>query len=200
MVTGDGIGVEDGGVAAVAHGYGVSADVQAVGVAGFLVRDGEEDGGDAAGEPLHQEAGEPARRIARGVEPEAVAGAGDARHASPPGGHPRQEAADRHVGVNEVRLFLAEQADQGAERVPMGQRRHAPLERDGDDPESLGAGDVEIGAVGAGSDDLMAAGANLPHQRQQELPQGEIDVCHFDDLHAAREYRGCGAHRHAGNQ
>jgi len=31
----------------------------------------------------------------------------------------------------------------------------------------------------------MAAGADFPHQRQQKLPQREIDVGNLNDFHAA---------------
>jgi hypothetical protein len=46
------------------------------------------------------------------IEQEAVAGIGDLRHAGEMGGQACQEAADRHVGVNKIRLFRAQDGHQ----------------------------------------------------------------------------------------
>ena len=56
------------------------------------------------------------------IEQEAVAGIGDLRHAGDAGGQAREEAADRHVGVDEVRFLGAQDGDQGPERAEMRQR------------------------------------------------------------------------------
>ena len=178
------IGAEDGGVAAVADRFGVGGDVQAARVAGLGFRDGQEHVGHPGGDPLHDEgqaaAGQRGRCV---VEQEAVAGIGDLRHAGDAGGQARQEAADRHMGVDEVGLFGAQDGHQRPERPEMRQRRQAADEGDRDDAEPLGPDVRQQRTFGAGADDFVPAGAHGAHQRQQEVPQGKIDVGDFDDFH-----------------
>ena len=65
----------------------------------------------------------------------------------------------------------------------MRQRRQPARERHRHDPEALGAHLVQQRALGADADHLVAARPDRAHQRQQEVPEREIDVGDLDDLH-----------------
>jgi hypothetical protein len=183
---GDGVRAEDGGVAAVEDGDGVGGDVEAPCVCGFLGGDGGEDVGDPAGGQLHGQAGGAAGPGRGLVEQESVAGIGDMRHAGGLRGHAGEEAADRHVGVDEVRFFGAEQGEKGAVGADLGSGREAAREGRGFDAEALAADIRQQGAVRADADHGMAAGAGAAHEGQQEVAEGEIDVGDFDDFHVGR--------------
>ena len=55
------------------------------------------------------------------------------------------------------------------------------------DAETLGAHGRQQRPVGADTDHLVAARADAAHQRQQEMPEGEVDVGELDDFHAVIE-------------
>ena len=84
--------------------------------------------------------------------------------------------------MDEVGLFGAQDGDQGLEGAEVGERGQAADEGDRDDAEALGPNVVQQGSFGAGADDFVAAVADGAHQRQQEMPQREIDVGDFDDF------------------
>ena len=153
-------------------------------IGGFLVGDGHEDLGDPRGEPFHEETDGLAGRVAGIVEPEAVAGIGDPRYPRPPRGHAGDEAAQRHMGMHQIGFFRSEQRHQCLEGAPVGERRDLALQRQTDDAEALGPGDLQQRAFGAGADHLMSPVPRGPHQREEELAEGEVDVGDFDDFHA----------------
>ena len=181
---GGGVGAENRGIAAIADGDGVAVDVQAFGVLRFLGGDGGEDVGDAAGGEFHGERGGASWPGARLVEQESVAGIGDTWHPGLAGGHAGEEAADGHVGVNEVGFFGAEQSEQGAVGTALGGGGQAAGQRQGFDTEAFVADRGQKGAVGAGADDRVAAGACAAHEGEKEMAEGEIDVGDLNDLHA----------------
>ena len=149
--------------------------------------DREEGVGDARRQPFHREADSGARPGAREIEPEPVPGIGDPRHAGPPCRHPRQEAADRHVRVHEVRALSARNSRTRARNARQcASERDAALQLQCLDPETLCARSVQERPFGTDADHLMAARADRPHQRQQELRQREVDVGDLDDLQAGR--------------
>ena len=183
------VGAEQRRVAPIADGNRRARDVQAPGVGRFLGRDGGEGVCHAAGDQLHGQAGGAARPGGGLVEQEAVARVGDVRHAGGAGGHAREEAADGHVGVHQVRLFGAEEREQCRVGAGLGGGAEAAHEGGGFDAEAFFADGGEQGAVCADADHLVAAGAGAAHQREEEVGEGEIDVGEFDDAHGRSEYR-----------
>jgi hypothetical protein len=139
------------------------------------------------GEPrarqLHGQPGQATHRPAGLVVQEAVAGVGDARHPGEARGQPAQEAADRHMRMDQVRLLGAQQAHQGGERARVAGGGDAAPERHRLDPEAVGAHLVQQVAIGADADHLMAARPRAAHHRQHEMPQREVDIGDFDDFH-----------------
>ncbi len=71
------------------------------------------------------EGGGPARQGDRLVEQEAMTGIGDPRHARDTGGQAAEEAADRHMGMHQIRALAPQQGDQRAEGPPLRQRGQA---------------------------------------------------------------------------
>jgi hypothetical protein len=157
--------------------------MEAARVRRFLGRDCGEDVGDAAGDQLHGQAGGATGPGGGLVEQEAVARVGDMRHAGGAGGHAGQEAADGHVGVDEIGFFGAEQGQQGTEGAVLRQRGQAAGQFWGFQAKTFGADVGQQRAVGADSDHFVPTGAGAAHQGEQEVPQREIDIGDFDDFH-----------------
>ena len=157
-------------------------DAQATGIARLLLRDGEVVVRHPPRRPFEgkREAAPPDRP--RLVEQEAVAGIGDSRHADAAGGEATDDAADRHVRVHQIEAFVAQHAAQFSEGPGMGKRVEAARQGQRDDPEPLRPWLCEQGSLGTHPHDLVPAITHAAHQRQQEMPQREIDVDDLGDL------------------
>ena len=173
---GRGVGVEAGRVAAVADADGARVDAPAPGHGGLLGGDGEIGVGKAAADPLDGEAQGAAPGGAGLVEKETVAGVGDVGHTAEPGREAGEESADWHVGVHQVRALGADEADQGAQRRPLGAGRETAGERQRLHTQAFGADVVEQRAGGADADDVVPLVAECAHERQQEVAERKIDV------------------------
>ena len=147
--------------------------------------DRHEDVGDPAADPFHGEAAAPTQQRSVLVEQEPVARIGHARHPAEPCRKPRQKAADRHMRVHQVGPLGAEQPHQGAKRPPMRRSESCARTSQRIDPEALGAHLLEQPAIRAHANHLVPACPHRPHQRQQELPEREIDIGDLDDLHVS---------------
>src|SRR5262249_947335 len=107
---------------------------------------------------------------------------GNPWHPSPPGGHSRQETADRHMRMHDVRPLFAKQPHHVTERPPMRQRRYVPLQPWRHPTETPGPHSAQQGTFGTDADDLRPPHPHRTHQRQQEMPQRKIDIGDFDDF------------------
>ena len=95
---------------------------------------------------------------------------GNLRHPGDPGGQTRDKATDRHMSVNEIRLFRAQDGDQRRKGTQMRQWRQAPHEWDRDDTEPVGTNVIQQRTFRACANDLVTPVTHRTHQRQQEVP------------------------------
>ena len=96
---------------------------------------------------------------------------------------PGQQPRNRHMAMHEIKLLPRQKPPQLGKGAGLRQRVQAAGKARGMDAKPLRPRQIEQWPLGANPHHLMAPRPRAAHQRQQEMPQREIDIGDLTDAH-----------------